>query len=68
MSSISKAEAIMKKASVATIAKIDENEYSRPSTISCIKTDGVKTVWFTTGLNSSKAKLYKSNKSRYLLS
>lgn len=58
---ISKAEAIMRNASVATIAKIDDKGYPRASTISNIKTDGVKTVWFSTGLKSSKAKFFMQN-------
>ncbi|WHH60031.1 pyridoxamine 5'-phosphate oxidase family protein [Petroclostridium sp. X23] len=58
---ISKAEAIMKNANVATIAKIDDKGYPRASTISSIKTDGVKTVWFSTGLSSSKVKFFMIN-------
>lgn len=58
---ISKAEAIMRNASVATIAKIDDRGYPRASTISNIKIDGVKTVWFSTGLRSSKVKFFMQN-------
>lgn len=56
-----KAEAIMEKASIATIANIDDQGYPRASTISNIKTDGVKEVWFVTGLKSSKVKFFTMN-------
>ncbi|WP_313164968.1 pyridoxamine 5'-phosphate oxidase family protein [Sedimentibacter sp.] len=58
---ILKAEAIMKNSTDATIAKIDDNGYPRASTISNIKTDGIKTVWFSTGLSSHKVKFFKLN-------
>lgn len=58
---VSKAEAIMRNASVATIAKIDDMGYPRASTISNIKTDGVKIAWFSTGLRSSKVKFFIRN-------
>jgi general stress protein 26 len=58
---IAKAEVIMSNASVATIAKIDDKGYPRASTISNIKTDGLKTIWFSTGLNSDKVKFLTHN-------
>ncbi|NYB75587.1 pyridoxamine 5'-phosphate oxidase family protein [Sedimentibacter hydroxybenzoicus DSM 7310] len=51
----------MKNSTDATIAKIDDNGYPRASTISNIKTDGIKTVWFSTGLSSHKVKFFKLN-------
>ena len=60
---ISKAEAVMKKAGTAVIALIDENEFPRASTISCLKTEGIKYAWFATGISTGKAKCIKvSNK------
>lgn len=60
---ISKATLIIRDASIATIAVIDDDGYPRASTISNIKTDGVKTVWFATGLKSGKVKcLMRNNK------
>lgn len=56
-----KAEAIMRNADVAYIAKIDDKGYPRVSTISSIKTDGLKKVWFSTGLNSGKVRFFKQN-------
>ncbi|WP_312701747.1 pyridoxamine 5'-phosphate oxidase family protein [Sedimentibacter sp.] len=58
---ILRAEAIMKNSTNATIAKIDDRGYPRASTISSIKTDGIKTVWFSTGLASGKVKFFKLN-------
>lgn len=58
---ILKVASIIKAANNATIAIIDENGYPRASTISNIKTEGVKTVWFATGLNSGKVKCIKQN-------
>jgi general stress protein 26 len=56
-----KAGVIMRNAEVAYIAKIDDKGYPRVSTISSIKTDGLKKVWFSTGLRSSKVKFFKQN-------
>ena len=56
-----KAETIMRNADVAYIAKIDDKGYPRVSTISNIKTNGLKKVWFATGLKSSKVKIFKQN-------
>ena len=56
-----KAEAIMRNADVAYIAKIDDKGYPRVSTISSIKTDGIRKVWFSTGLNSGKVRFFKQN-------
>jgi len=56
-----KAEAIMRNADVAYIAKIDDKGYPRVSTISSIKTEGIRKVWFSTGLNSGKVRFFKQN-------
>lgn len=58
---IQKAEEIMRNAEVAYIAKIDDNGYPRVSAISSIQTDGMKKVWFSTGLRSGKVKYFKQN-------
>ena len=58
-----KAASIMKAAKEATIATVDENGFPSASTISSIKTDGLKIVWFATGLKSGKvSRLSKNNK------
>lgn len=56
-----KAAEIMKNASLATIAAVDGEGYPRASTISNIKTEGVKTAWFSSGLRSGKAKCFTQN-------
>lgn len=56
-----KAATIMKSAETTVIALIDENGFPRASTISCLKTDGIKHAWFSTGLSSGKARCLKSN-------
>lgn len=58
---LEKAASIMKNASVANIAAIDGSGYPRASTISNIKTDGVKNVWFATGLQTGKVKCFTRN-------
>lgn len=58
---ISKAAAIMKAAETAVIALIDENYFPRASTISCLKTGGIKHAWFATGLSTGKARCIRLN-------
>ena len=58
---ISKAEAIMKAAITAVIALIDENGFPRASTISSLKTEGIKHAWFATGLSTGKARCIRFN-------
>lgn len=53
---ITRAEAIVKAEKTAVIALIDEDGFPKASTISNIKTDGIKHAWFTTSLTSGKAK------------
>lgn len=53
---ISRAEAIMKESETAVIALVDENGFPRASTISSLKTEGVRHAWFSTGLGSGKAR------------
>lgn len=58
-----KAASIMKAAKEAIIATVDENGFPSASAISSIKTDGIKIIWFSTGLGSGKVKrLSKNNK------
>lgn len=60
---IIRAASIMRAAADATIATVDENGFPSASKISSIRTDGIKTVWFSTGLNSGKVRrLSKNNK------
>lgn len=56
-----RAESIMKAASTATIAVIDDRGFPRASTISSIRTDGVRHAWFSTGLQSGKVRCLENN-------
>lgn len=56
-----KAESILQSASVATIARVGDDGYPSASTISSIKSDGIRTVWFATGLKSRKAQAFTLN-------
>lgn len=58
---MNKAEEIVRNAKIATIGKIDDKGYPRTSMISNIKTEGLNTLWFTTGLTSSKVKFFTQN-------
>lgn len=58
---ITKAEAIARNAEVASIANVDDKGYPRVSTISNLKTDGLRKVWFATGLGSSKVKFFRKD-------
>lgn len=60
---IVRAEEIIKASATATIALVDDRGYPRASSISSIKTDGMKTAYFSTGLQSGKVRcLQNSNK------
>lgn len=61
-------ETILKKASkvvgeldIATIATVDQEGFPRASTISVIKAEGLKTLWFSTGLSTGKVRCLKEN-------
>lgn len=51
-----RAASIMKDAATATIALLDDRGFPRASTISSLKTDGIKHAWFATGVNSGKVR------------
>ena len=56
-----KAEDLMAKAEVAILSSIDEDGYPRTASMSNLKTEGVKAVWFSTGTSSHKTKNFKRN-------
>lgn len=57
----SKAASIVENAEIATIAVIDDQGYPRASTISNIQTEGIQTIWFTSGLKSGKVQCLTRN-------
>ena len=52
---------LLNNCEVATLASIDEQGYPRPIVISKIKTDGIDTIWFSTGTSSEKTKNFIEN-------
>lgn len=51
-------EGLMKKAESVAVTSLYEDGYPRTVNMSNIKYDGIKVVWFSTGLNSIKVKHY----------
>jgi len=56
-----KALGLMKQASTAVVASIDEQGYPRAVPMSNIKVEQMQTMWFSTGVNSEKVKHYRQN-------
>lgn len=55
------AEELLNKCEVATLASIDERGCPRPVVLSKIKTEGIDTIWFSTGTSSEKTKNFMEN-------
>jgi general stress protein 26 len=53
---IKKAEEFLAKSEINAISSIDENGYPRTAAMCSLKTEGINTVWFSTGTNSHKVK------------
>ena len=47
---------LLNKCEVLTLASIDERGCPRPVVLSKIKTEGIDTIWFSTGTSSEKTK------------
>jgi len=58
---LKKAEELMKKCEVASLSSIDETGYPRTAAMCSLKTEGINTVWFSTGTISNKVNNYKRN-------
>ena len=58
---IGKAEELLAKCDVVTLASINEEGYPRVCVISKIKTEGIRTVWMATGTNSTKTTHFRQN-------
>lgn len=52
---------LLNNCEVLTLASINEQGYPRPIVISKIKTDGIDTIWFSTGTSSEKTKNFIEN-------
>lgn len=58
---LERAAAIVKGCEVAYVGKLDGNGYPRVSTISSMEVEGLRTMWFSTGLDGDKARFYRAN-------
>lgn len=61
MNLVKEAEGLLKKCKVCTVASVSENGYPRICVLVPIKTDGIKTFYFSTGTNSTKVKHFLKN-------
>ena len=52
---------LLNKCEVLTLASIDERGCPRPVVLSKIKTEGIDTIWFSTGTRSEKTKAFIKN-------
>ncbi|MDR1054359.1 MAG: pyridoxamine 5'-phosphate oxidase family protein [Prevotellaceae bacterium] len=51
----------IKKCSIVTVASINENGYPRAVPLAKLKSDGIDSIWFSTGAGSAKVKHFKTN-------
>ena len=52
---------LLNKCEVLTLASINERGCPRPVVLSKIKTEGIDTIWFSTGTSSEKTKDFIKN-------
>lgn len=52
---------LLNNCEVVSLASIDQHGYPRPVVVSKIKTDGIDTIWFSTGTSSEKTKNFIDN-------
>lgn len=55
------AVALLEKCEIVTLASIDPKGNPRPVPLSKIKSDDIKTIWFSTGTESEKTKHFEIN-------
>lgn len=58
---IDKAEELLAKCEVVTLASINEEGYPRVCVMSKIKTEGIRTIWMATGTHSAKTAHFRQN-------
>lgn len=61
MEIIEKANALMAGCDAVTLASVNENGYPRICVLSKIKSDGIKKVFFATGMAGTKTRHFQSN-------
>lgn len=58
---IKKAEQLLTKCSVCSVASVSECGYPRICLLAPLKTKGIKEFWFSTGASGTKVRHFKSN-------
>lgn len=58
---IEKAQQLLEKTRLLTLASVNEGGYPRPVPMVKVKTDGLRTIWFTTTTSSEKVVHFRSN-------
>ena len=58
---IKKAEELLTKCTVCSVASVSEKGYPRICLLMPLKTNGIKEFWFSTGAGGTKAKHFKNN-------
>ncbi len=58
---INKAEQLLTKCSVCSVASVSECGYPRICLLAPLKTKGIKEFWFSTGASGTKVRHFKSN-------
>ena len=58
---LEKAAEFMKNIEIASLSSIDGNDYPRTAAMCSLKTEGIKTIWFSTGTRSHKTENFKRN-------
>lgn len=59
---IKMAEELLKKCNVCSVASVSEEGYPRICMLKQLKTDSIKTMWFSTGTDGTKVRHFESNK------
>ena len=59
---IKKAEELLSKCSVCSVASVSENGYPRICILMPLNNVGIKEFWFSTGASGTKVRHFKSNK------
>lgn len=58
---INLAEELLKKCTVCSVASVSEEGYPRICVLAQLRTDGIKTIYFSTGAGGTKVRHFKSN-------
>lgn len=58
---IKMAEELLKKCHVCSVASVSESGFPRICMLAQLKSDGIKSLWFSTGASGTKVRHFKSN-------